>query len=396
MVEGAGWRPAPARRRGTPAALGLLLALASVAALVLALHAPAGHPPVATRSRRLTTFRAVLRPRNVLAHSTTLSVQPAAGVQPLLAPLSGAQRSAPPTRVVTALTPVATASVRPVSGSPVPALARVPAGWVTSAHTVAVGGLQRSYLLVRAPAQSHSLPVVVVLHGRQMTPAGIERASGVLGVLGPAIAVFPAGYGESWDAGSCCGVAQAAHVDDVTFLETVVRQVLTSQPDANPRRVYLVGYSNGGRMALRMACTDPGAFAGVAAVEAVPAAPCAAMAPLPTVLVASSSDPLLTVPVDGAPKVIQDWVEPTVGATVAQYRQLDGCAGAGTPTVTGLLTATTWSTCSGAGRLQYDLYRGGSHHWPEGSAATPPAQALIASFLLGRPSPATAATGASH
>jgi polyhydroxybutyrate depolymerase len=201
-------------------------------------------------------------------------------------------------------------------------------------------------------------------------------------VVGPAISVFPSGYDQSWDAGSCCGAAYSAGVDDVSFLEAVVREVLRTQPDA-AQRVYLVGYSNGGRMAMRMACADPGAFAGVAAVEAVPAAPCEAMTPLPTLLVASSEDPLLTVATTGAPKQIQGWVEPTVGATVTELEHLDGCRGSGSVAVTGTLTSTSWSTCAGSGRLEYDLYQGGSHRWPRGGGPTPAAEALIARFLLG-------------
>ena len=116
-----------------------------------------------------------------------------------------------------------------------------------------VGGLERTYVVAR-PAQALTgvLPVVIVLHGRDMTPAHMERDS-VLPPAARAIVVYPAGYGRSWNAGACCGPAHADRVDDVAFLAAVVREVLRGEPGASADAVFLLGYSNGGRMALRMA-----------------------------------------------------------------------------------------------------------------------------------------------
>lgn len=268
-------------------------------------------------------------------------------------------------------------------------LTGIPAGWVASTHYLSSGGLARSYLMVRPPlVRGASLPVDVILHGRTLTPATMERIGHLLPVLGRAIAVYPAGWGRSWNAGGCCGVAYRSKIDDVAFLNTVIHQVLTGQHDASPRRVYLIGYSNGGRMAMQMACSDPGFFAGLAAVEAVPGAPCAATVPLPTVLVESTADPLLTIPVSGVKKTMQGYLEPTVGQTVEEWRQIDGCANSSTSVTTAAVTSTDWSSCRGRGRVVYDLFQGGSHRWPLGTTTTPSAQSLIAKALWGRPLPA--------
>lgn len=265
------------------------------------------------------------------------------------------------------------------------ALTEIPAGWMASTHDLAAGGLPRSYLMIRPPVhRGAALPVVMVLHGRGLTPAAMERISHLLPVVGRAITVFPAGWQRSWNAGGCCGSAHRQGVDDTAFLASVVHQVLTTQPDASSRRVYMVGYSNGGRMAMRMACADPGLFAGLAAVEAVPAAPCTSTVPVPTVLVDSTADPLLTIATNGPKKTMQGYLEPTVGQTVEAWRQLDGCSLAASSLTTGLVTTTAWPHCEGQGKVQYDLYQGGSHRWPVGSGATPSAQSLIAGFLWGR------------
>ncbi len=265
------------------------------------------------------------------------------------------------------------------------ALTQVPTGWIASSNNLVSGGLGRSYLMIRPPVQKGaSLPVIMVLHGRNLTPAAMERISSLLPVVGRAITVFPAGWDRSWNAGGCCGLAHRQGVDDTVFLTSVVHQVLATQPDASSGHVYLVGYSNGGRMAMRMACADPGMFAGLAAVEAVPAAPCASTVPVPTLLIDSTGDPLLTIATAGPKKTMQGYLEPTVGQTVDAWRQLDGCSLAASSQPTGLVITTAWSHCDGRGKVQYDLYQAGSHRWPVGGGVTPSAQKLIAGFLWGR------------
>ena len=61
-------------------------------------------------------------------------------------------------------------------------------------------------------------------------------------------------YKESWNAIGCCGAAAKANVNDVAFLEALVPKV----DPGRTRPIYFVGYSNGGRMAYRLDCTDPG------------------------------------------------------------------------------------------------------------------------------------------
>ncbi|MDQ2729328.1 MAG: hypothetical protein M3Y91_16045 [Actinomycetota bacterium] len=272
------------------------------------------------------------------------------------------------------------------------ALTGVPAGWTASTHDLTSGGLPRSYLLIRPPVQRlTSLPVVLVLHGRGLTPAAMERISNLLPLVGPAITVFPAGWGRSWNAGGCCGTAHRQGVDDTVFLTSVVHQILDTQPDASSRHVSIVGYSNGGRMAMRMACVNSGLFSGLAAVEAVPAAPCARTVPMPTLLIDSTADPLLTIATSGTRKTMQGYLEPTVGETVDAWRQLDGCTLAASSQPVGLVITTRWSNCSGHGKVQYDLYQGGSHRWPVGGGTTPSAQRLISGFLFGGGSTAASA-----
>jgi polyhydroxybutyrate depolymerase len=269
--------------------------------------------------------------------------------------------------------------------SPRPATAAVaPARWAQTTSSMMIGGRQRTYLTVRPATPSRArLPVLVVLHGRTMNPAQTEAMTGFAPVVGPAITVFPAGYRDSWNAGACCGEAHAAGIDDVAFIKGLVHHVLATEPDASASHVYLAGYSNGGRMALRLACAAPDLFAGVAAVEAVSVYSCPHPGPVSLLAVASRDDPLLAVDASRPGRVVNGFHEPTVEAMVAGWRQVGACANAASTTVSGTLTERHWSGCRSNTRLAYALYDGGSHAWPSGNAQTPSAEQVIWTFFRG-------------
>ena len=70
------------------------------------------------------------------------------------------------------------------------------------------------------------------------------------------------GPGRAWNAGICCGASTA---DDVSFLLRVVTAV-ERQTAIVKSRVYVIGLSNGGMMALRAICDAPGVFAAAGSV----------------------------------------------------------------------------------------------------------------------------------
>lgn len=259
-----------------------------------------------------------------------------------------------------------------------------PPGWEISAVRTTYQGVSRYYLVARPRHVSATLlPMLVVLAGRDMTPARMESSSGFLPLVGQAVVVYPDGYDESWNAGYCCGAAHREGIDDVGFIEQVVRSVLSSQPGTSARDVYLAGFSNGGRMAYLMACSDPRAFAGVAAVEAVSVSPCSRASPVPLITVAQTGDPLLTIPIGARPKHIAGHTETTVDALVDHWRSLEGCTGPGdqTPYDSGALTVYSWTNCTSPGRVSLAVYKGGKHRWPTGGPGVPAAQSLIWSFF---------------
>ncbi len=136
------------------------------------------------------------------------------------------------------------------------------------------GGRDRSYLVhVPPPAASGALPVVLSLHGgggnarQHRRSTGMDAAADRDGY----IAVYPNGSGRlgdlflTWNAGICCGYAQAQDVDDVGFISALLDD-LGRRAAIDPRRIYAAGHSNGGMMAHRLGDELSGRIAAIASV----------------------------------------------------------------------------------------------------------------------------------
>jgi poly(3-hydroxybutyrate) depolymerase len=105
-------------------------------------------------------------------------------------------------------------------------------------------------------------PLVIALHGWMNTPQQLAASTGLNPFADQQrfLVAYGLGIGASWNAGDCCGQAVAQGVDDLTYLAEVAADV-ARRHRVDPRRVYVVGFSNGGMMAERAACQWPGVFA---------------------------------------------------------------------------------------------------------------------------------------
>jgi polyhydroxybutyrate depolymerase len=253
--------------------------------------------------------------------------------------------------------------------------------------TISVGGLQRSYQVIR-PVQPAAprLPAVVFLHGINADIGWEETRDGLLplAAAGQVVLVYPVGYEESWNAGRCCGGAELQDLDDVAFVQAVADRI-AADPGVDPARIALAGYSNGGKMAYRLVCDDPGRFSAVAVVLALPMTPCPSDGPSVSLLhVAVRDDPELPYQPGDLPFQSNGVLLTPVTSEVGNWRNRDGCAGASTQQVTGTLTLQRWSQCQGGVRVELASYGSGGHEWPAGDAATPPAGQIIWSFVSGK------------
>ncbi|HEX7139641.1 MAG TPA: PHB depolymerase family esterase, partial [Vicinamibacterales bacterium] len=137
-----------------------------------------------------------------------------------------------------------------------------------------VAGLRRTYQTYVPRGFQKGAPLVVVLHGsgengtriRIETGYAFERLADRYGFA----VVFPDAYDDGyWDV---CSVVGAVKADDVGFLVALADK-LANEIGVNPNRLFAVGSSRGGSMALRLALEAPHRFRAVAAVSASVPAP---------------------------------------------------------------------------------------------------------------------------
>ena len=187
------------------------------------------------------------------------------------------------------VTPVVTSAVPPRAMTPA-RVGTIALGWVPGAPAAAAqtrerppaalagtvrhvvrwraGGVLRELVDVAPRVAAHRpLPLVVVLHGRWQTPWRAERMEGWdrYAARGQAVIAYGAGYGGSWNAGWCCGAAQRARLDDVAYVVAAIRRE-ERRHVVDRRRVFLVGFSNGGMLAYDVACTHADLLSGLAVV----------------------------------------------------------------------------------------------------------------------------------
>lgn len=307
--------------------------------------------------------------------------------------LSPSVASAPqPTLPATAATPAPTPTPAPVRPAPVhkatppPLLPPPPApvhaaplppppGPTTSVGTITAGGRVRQYLVYApAGAAASSTPILVVLHGVAATAQLEAQRDDLLPLWnsGQAELVYPMGVGNSWNAGGCCGVAAADGVDDVDFL----RALIPALDPGHARPIYLIGYSNGGRMVYTMVCDAPGLVNGFGVVNAVPVQACANPQPATVLQIAGTADPEVAYqPGDHGDEFVP------VTTQVAALRSADGCPSTAETGSQGQMTMTVWS-CGDGTRVEFASYAGGTHAWPIGNATTPGAPRVIWTFLV--------------
>jgi len=171
-------------------------------------------------------------------------------------------------------------------------------------------------------------PLVILLHGYSVTGQvqdlylGLSPAAAAKGF----ITIVPDGTRNAtgtpfWNAspGWCCNFGGSA-VDDAGYLLGLVAEAKT-RFTIDPQRVYLVGHSNGGFMAYKMACEHADVFAGIASIAGsmpLDAADCAPSEPVSVLQVHGTAD--ATILFGGALRQY-----PSADNVVKRWAGHDGC-----------------------------------------------------------------------
>ncbi|MGH3782146.1 MAG: alpha/beta hydrolase family esterase [Pseudonocardiaceae bacterium] len=254
----------------------------------------------------------------------------------------------------------------------------------SQAQMVSVGGIRRTYRSIVPLHVTNRLQLLVVLHGRGQSGSVVASQTGFLGLVEQrrAIVVAPDGEQRSWNAGhGCCGVAGSRRIPDIPFVAAIVADAVRRWP-VDAGRVYLVGYSNGGKLAYSEACAHPTLFAAIATYGAVPLSPCTpGTAAVPVLLATGSADRVL--PFHGKPGGKPPL--PSVPQALAWLRAQDGCPARAQTGRDGSAVVQQWFGCAGGTEVESVVYPGQGHAWPVVAVTGgPPAAATVMWAFLSR------------
>lgn len=243
-----------------------------------------------------------------------------------------------------------------------------PVAGVTHSEIAQAGSVKRSYRLFvpQGLAPGKPAPLVIAMHGGLGTGDIFAKQSGfdeVAQQYGFVVA-YPDGLGRVFNAGRCCGNAQA---NDVAFVRALVADLKTRLP-IDARRVYGMGFSNGAMLAHRIACEAPEVFAAIAPVSGgIMVESCPSRTPVSALLIQGRLD--ARIPWDGG--AFDGTPRPSM-AEVVQSIATRGACGSEVKVLSDTPTAQCWSrTCKAGVQLQWCGLPSVGHQWAGGATYFP-------------------------
>jgi polyhydroxybutyrate depolymerase len=241
-----------------------------------------------------------------------------------------------------------------------------------------VSGIERSYYIYY-PKNNNSqskLPLLFVNHGGRGN--GIRMAS--LADFRPLaeregfILVYPNGYKNSWNDGRPTN-ANKENIDDVNFFSEMIDKFVKNN-NADSKRVYVTGISNGGFMSARLGCElshKITAFASVAAtMEQNIFNNCNPKKPVPALFIHGSDDKF--VPINGGKmtkgeggiivshkEAIQKWAKINSCDSASLVNLFEDKANDGT-----LITERIYNANKNTAKVMSYTIQNGGHTWPQG------------------------------
>lgn len=273
----------------------------------------------------------------------------------------------------------------------------------TALHSLQVGSLKRDYILHvpsrRPTTPSGTLltyPLIILLHGSSGSGGDIRALSNMdsVGDANRLVVAYPNGirgsgglFPSDWNAGTCCGAAGRENIDDVAFIRSMIAELSNKMP-IDKRRVYVAGFSDGGRMAYRLACEMATQIAAIGVVAgSLRDESCAPARAVPVIAIHGTDDPI--VPYDEDSDTPYRQPVSGVGATLPPAVQFwiaqNGCSTGATTAHSARVAHTTFSGCVGA-EVAFYAIDGGGHSWPvlTGAASSDPEQSLAATAVIGQ------------
>lgn len=254
---------------------------------------------------------------------------------------------------------------------------------------VRAGGLDRDYLLLPAlglPAGTPA-PLLVVLHQDIGSPRAVAENLGLDALRREGITLaYPEGIGGSWAAGACCGVAKDRDVDDVAFVDEVLRDAGRRTPVAADRAAVL-GYSGGGMLLYKFLCRPHAPIVAAVEVNGSLESHCPDGTRLPDLLSLHGArdgsvgmhKPVFVTHLGMAPR--------PVTSTLATVTQKAGCA-VRTAKAGQNVDLVRWTGCRGGSAVEAVIVKAAGHRWEDVGGATRTRQFLLSRLRPTAPAPA--------
>ncbi len=250
----------------------------------------------------------------------------------------------------------------------------------TATYTVTVGDAQRSYRITHPQSHSDNVPVLVLFHGGGMNPDNTasltgadrlaERGVFVVYPLGTDTIKLVPGQQATWNAGECCGQAQAQDVDDVAFFQAMLDDI-EQRFAVTTTKVIVSGVSNGAMMAYRLACQASDRVDGLVAVAGTLAYPqCQPGQPVPVVHIHALDDQNVLFEGGCGPNCKSGYDHRSVASTIDFWKTKNGVADATPQTVLQTDTVTCEQYGSGASAVTLCTLTAGGHDWPTAQKAS--------------------------
>lgn len=207
--------------------------------------------------------------------------------------------------------------------------------------------MPRSYQLSRPGGASGPLPAIIALHGKGDNGVDFLAGTGLRGAS--ALVAAPTGVGLAW---SPAPYAHTTLDEDAARIGSVIDDLINAE-GADPQRIFLVGFSNGGGLAVELSLLDD-RVSGIATVSA-------AVRATPE-NIASAAWPVDYLNIHGT----YDDVVPFAGERRSPYSGATDDTTYGAPDVVDAFTRRN----GGRARAQLRRVEGMGHEWPTGPWAS--------------------------
>lgn len=256
-----------------------------------------------------------------------------------------------------------------------------------SLETILSKGIVRSFRFHQPNQESakDKPSVIIILHGgggSGQSMIHLTRFSDYTSDMNY-ISVYPDGYQNRWNDGRELGFSEAdkRNVDDISFLIDLKKYFIQNY-NADPNRFYVVGLSNGGFMATRLACETKGEFAGFASIVGGLGTHvrdrCKNLEPVPILLINGAQDGIVPylgghVRISHKNQTIDGGSILSYEASLAHFSSLENCQKSVTSHLPDLkkknqnsIEHKVFTNCKENGRVEgYTIHNGG-HVWPYG------------------------------